>query len=172
VRRFVRRCGVPASERDDCVQQVFMEAAVKLPLFQYNGHRTGLRAWFYQLVRSRAIDQRRRRSRRRCRDLCGLGPQEPQARSASPPERLEQAWQSELLDTALRELRRRVSALTYEVFCLRALQGLAVSAVAARLGLPPAQVHFRHRRAFEKLRRLCNLLSRRRFDSPALALQA
>ena len=51
IRRFVVAQGVPHSDVDDCVQEVWSEVATRLFEFDRPADRPGLRAWLYALVR-------------------------------------------------------------------------------------------------------------------------
>ena len=63
VRRFAVARGVRGADVEDCVQDVWTEVARRLTNFQITSD-AGLRAWLFSLVRSRATDMFRRRSRR------------------------------------------------------------------------------------------------------------
>jgi RNA polymerase sigma factor (sigma-70 family) len=50
-------------------------------------------------------------------------------------ERIEEAYDMELLDAALREVECRVRPHTWQAFCLLAIEGVPAAAVASRLGM-------------------------------------
>ena len=52
IRRFVVAQGVPRSDVDDCVQDVWGEVAARLAEFNRPADRPGLRAWLFTLVRA------------------------------------------------------------------------------------------------------------------------
>ncbi len=64
IRRFVVARGIPHSDVDDCVQEVWGEIAVRLFEFDRPADRPGLRAWLYALVRSKATNVFRSKARR------------------------------------------------------------------------------------------------------------
>ena len=63
VRRFAAARGVRGTDVEDCVQDVWSEVAKRFVGFQFTTE-AGLRSWLFALVRSRATDMFRRRSRR------------------------------------------------------------------------------------------------------------
>ena len=63
IRRFAVARGVRGADVDDCVQDVWSEIAKRLVGFQITSE-AGLRSWLFALVRSRATDMFRRRTRR------------------------------------------------------------------------------------------------------------
>ncbi len=113
IRRFVVAQGVPHSDADDCVQEVWSEVAARLNGFDRPVDRPGLRAWLYALVRSKATDVFRRKSRRPVvsldqRKLAGHehGDAAPIPRSCSSSSGNRPPWKASSKSSAKKSLRR------------------------------------------------------------------
>jgi len=154
MRRFAMARGLVGADVDDCVQAVWMQIASSLGEFEHPESHAGLRSWLYTLVRSRAGDLLRRKSRRpaesldRARDA-GYEPADP---VADPGRQLEKEWEHALLETLLDELRQEISEINWRLLKMRCLEGREVPVVASELGLSSEQVWYRQRRLLKKLR--------------------
>ncbi len=153
MRRFAISRGLSGSDVDDCLQAVWLEVASSFHEFQHPVEHSGLRSWLYMLVRSKAGDLLRRKSRRPAESLEAAREKgrEPVDREADPPQALEQQWERALLETLLEELRQEVSATNWRLLQMRCLEGRDVPEVAAELGLSSEQVWYRQRRLMKKL---------------------
>ena len=67
-------------------------------------------------------------------------------------EKLESAFDLELLEAAKERVRRRVASHTWEAFRLAALEGVPVAEVAARVRLPAALVYVAKSKVRQMLR--------------------
>jgi RNA polymerase sigma factor (sigma-70 family) len=154
VRRFVHAQGVHGADADDCVQTVWMAVARQLVHFEHPQDRPGLRAWLYTIVRSKAGDLFRRRSRRRTESLDrGLDAgAEPAAPDADPSKQFDGEWERALLGTMLADLRREVPEENFRLLEMRLVEGKDVAEVAAALDLEPEQVWYRQHRLVKKLK--------------------
>lgn len=164
IRRFAVARGVRGTDVDDCVQDVWSEVAKRLSSFQITSE-AGLRAWLFALVRSRATDMFRRRSRRPVK-LLGDSIREgfePAGREPDPSARSEDAWQEAVLQTMVLKLESEVSELNFEIFRLRSLEGISVSDTAKKVGVTANQVRYRHHRAVKKLKAIAALYLGREF---------
>jgi RNA polymerase sigma-70 factor (ECF subfamily) len=163
VRRFVVAHGLRNVDADDCVQEVWMEVAERLPDFQHRDSRPGLRAWLYTVVRSKASDLLRRRGRQTAQSLEPLlgSSEEPAGDEAEPSSRLDQEWNVALVRTLMAQLRTQVSELNYRVLLLRFIKGRSVSEVAATLQITPEQVRYRQHRTLRKIRAMLGVYTGR-----------
>ena len=84
IRRFAIKQGLRSADLDDCVQDVWSTVASNLAHFEYRENRSGLRAWLYTLVRSKAVDLLRQKKTPVCQEPGAGG----QGRQRSSPERL------------------------------------------------------------------------------------
>jgi len=164
VRRFAVARGVRGADVEDCVQEVWSEIAKRFVGFQFTSE-AGLRSWLFALVRSRATDMFRRRSRR---PLALLGDSlqegfEPPGREPDPSTRYEDAWLEAVLQTMVLKLEAEVSELNFEIFRLRSLEGVSVSEAAEMVGVTPNQIRYRHHRTMKKLKAIAALYLGRDF---------
>ena len=154
IRRFVCSHGVPRSDVEDCVQEVWGEVVERLAKFERPVDRPGLRSWLYTLVRSKAADLFRKKVRQQADRI---EPSEPTARGiadsdSDPAALFEKRWESALLESVVEELRTQVSEVNYQILRMRLLEGCDVREVANQLSLTPEQVRYRHHRVMRKLR--------------------
>lgn len=153
IRRFVFARGLRGTDVDDCAQDVWLEIGKRLANFEITSE-AGLRSWLYTLVRSRATDMFRRRSRQPSA-LLGESLQmgfEPPGREADPSERSEQAWNEAVVQTMVLKLQAEVSELNFEIFRLRSLEGAGVTETAEAVGVTSDQIRYRHHRTMKKLK--------------------
>lgn len=153
LRRFVIARGVPASDVEDCLQDVWKEVATRLVDFQHPVKRPGLRAWLYTLVRSRATDIVRLKSKQ---GIVGVGDETAarlnvDSREPDPADQCDQSWDEAIVHTILEDLKAEVSELNYQVLYRRFISGQSVSEVADALGIKPEQVRYRQHRMLKKL---------------------
>ena len=153
MRRFAISRGLSGSDVDDCLQAVWLEVASKFHEFQHPVEHSGLRSWLYTLVRSKAGDLLRRKSRRAAESLDAAREtgREPIDREADPPQVMEQQWERALLETLLEELRQEITDTNWRLLQMRCLEGRDVPDVAVELGLTSEQVWYRQRRLMRKL---------------------
>jgi RNA polymerase sigma factor (sigma-70 family) len=154
IRRFVLARGLRGADVDDCLQSVWLDVAQRLIDFEHPGDRPGLRAWLYTLVRSRANDFFRSRSRGQTESLdqALTTGREPASVDASSDAEEERHWERALLETLLEDLRREVSAENIRLLEMRLQEGRNPAEVAAALNMTPQQVWYRQHRLLAKLR--------------------
>ena len=154
IRRFVIARGLPESDVDDCVQEVWSAVATKLVDFQHPQNRPGLRAWLYALVRSKAIDVWRRKARHPS-ESPGQAIELEQVPGSSEQDAVdsyERDWQAVTLAAMLSELERQLPEVNYRLLQMRVIEGRKVAEVAAKLNLTPEVVRYRQHRILRKLR--------------------
>ena len=153
IRRFAMARGLRAADLEDCVQDVWADIARRLAAFQITSE-AGLRSWLYTLVRSRATDMFRRRSR----DLSHSASDswqdghEPIGREPDPTARYDEEWDAALVQTMLLKLQSEVSELNFEIFRLRSLEGICIEETARSVGISEERVRYRHHRTMKKLK--------------------
>jgi RNA polymerase sigma factor (sigma-70 family) len=154
IRRFVGSQGVPHSDVEDCVQEVWKVVVERLGEFERPADRPGLRSWLYTLVRSKVADLFRNRVRQQANRLepSDLAAREITDADSDPAALFQKRWESALLESVVEELRAQVSEVNYRILRLRLLESCDVSEVAAELKLTPEQVRYRHHRVMRKLR--------------------
>lgn len=142
--RTLRRLGVPSSEMDDCMQQVFMVALRKLPTIA-----EGSELPFLQRTAVRKASNIRRSGRRRAESeqwgaLLVSDPPPPQDVLADQKQMLS------LLDAVLDQLPTELRT----VFVLFELQEVPMAQIANMLDVPIGTVGSRLRRAREEFEKL------------------
>lgn len=151
---FLRRCGVPDEELNDCSQDVWQEVVTKLSHFHPDTRRGQLSTWVMTLARNKAVDSFRRRSRQvseRLGDNEAIAPLDPSPDPAAQYER--QATVAQVRNV-LAELSSQVSQTSFQVLYLRWIEGRPTDEVAVALELTPDQVRFRNHRMKRKFRDL------------------
>jgi RNA polymerase sigma factor (sigma-70 family) len=160
IRRFVVAQGVPRSDVDDCVQEVWGEVATRLIKFDRPADRPGLRAWLYTIVRSKATNIFRGKARQPVDDLDptksdfghGLGDTD-----SDPALLYEKQWEQAVLESVIGQLREELSETNSRLMQMRLVDHRSVEDVAAELSLSPDQVHARQHRIMKKLRSMVAL---------------
>ena len=153
IRRFVVAQGIPRCDVDDCVQEVWTEVAGRLITFNRPADRPGLRSWLYTVVRSKATNVYRKRTRQPAtslEELIGDG-YEPGDTDADPANLYQEQWEKAVLQTVFNELRKELSPNNVRVMQMRFVEHRSVSEVARELGMSPAIVHARQHRIMKKL---------------------
>jgi RNA polymerase sigma factor (sigma-70 family) len=166
IRRYASRFGVRPQDLDDCVQNVLVRVIKKLPPFQRTGPGS-FRRWLFLLVHSETRDHSRHCSRHPTRSLSEIEgtEREPVDPRLDPTVASEQAFEVELVQVCLSQLRGEVSKTNFDVVRLRWIVGMRPREIAARLGLSEQAVRNRLHRMLGILRAKINLLSGHEFVS-------
>ena len=150
VRQVAVRSGLSAEEAEDVVQETALSVARKMPDFIYERSRCSFEGWVRHVARLRIIDQVRRRSPAGV--MAGGSPAgmleaiPDEACGAQMDAAWEEAWRSNLLQTALERLQLKVSPEHFQVFHLNVVSGVSGPEVVRTLGVSIAQVYVvRHR---------------------------
>ena len=149
--RSMRRIGVPSTDVDDCVQQVFWVAARKLTLIDEGSER----AFLFSTALRVASDARRTRTRRRevpeedNDQYCDPAP--------APDELVDQRRARVMLEEVLSAMPMDLRA----VFVLFELEEMSTNAISALLEIPGGTVASRLRRAREEFHGLVGRLKAR-----------
>jgi len=158
MRGVASQMGVREEDLEDVVQTTLVSFLESWRRGQYDRSRGRLSAFLVTILRSRVIDMRRRRNRERAHVLGNLDSDA----DVADPQALEHLWEDErrhqVLLKALEELRDTgVEARTIEAFDLYAVRGMAITEVAARLGMTPRLVY---RSKYRVSRRLRSIIAR------------
>ena len=149
-----RRSGLDDASAQDVVQTTFIYLARRMPKFQYDPERGSFKSWLRRVARSRiSVYYRRGQSREAHAPELMLENQDASVWEAIPdpgPDALDEIWQREweenLLNTAVRRIRPKVSAQQLMIFELAALGEVPLKQVARKLGVSLMQVYLaRHR---------------------------
>jgi RNA polymerase sigma-70 factor (ECF subfamily) len=140
--RWCRRWNLQDADAEDVTQDILVKLVQKLRAFAYDPSRS-FRGWLKTVAHHawRDFADSRRHAQRAAGDgrvqefMLTLEAREDLA------ERLEEAFDLELLETAKVRVRLRVAPHTWEAFRLMALEGLPVAEVAARVHMQVAMVY-------------------------------
>lgn len=167
----------PISEEDrrDCVQEVWKAIITKPRRFRHDPRRGQLSTWLRALVRNKAVDVIRRRRRNFSESLDLWMNDSLPGRELDPSAECERDQLRAAVREALEKLSTQVAPKSYEVLCLRWIEGRTVPDIAVALDLTPEQVYYRHHRVMQKFRQIVETMKGERgeFDktskSPELA---
>jgi RNA polymerase sigma factor (sigma-70 family) len=153
IRRFIIACHVPTDDLSDCQQEVWTALIVRLRDFHYAPTRGKFTSWLYTLVRSKAVDLTRRRTRHPIVDL-GYTVALLSDHTSDPGMAYERRCQQQMVQSMLTELKQAVSPRNYHVLHMRWIEERTVLEVAAALHLTPQQVRLTEHRMRSKFRNL------------------
>jgi RNA polymerase sigma-70 factor (ECF subfamily) len=137
---WCRAWGLQDADAQDVTQTVLVRLAEKMRGFTYDPSRS-FRGWLKTLAHhawSDFLEGRRRRGTGG--DTGAPGRLEAVEAPADLAQRLEEAFDRELLDVAAGRVRQRVRPRTWDAFHLTALEGLSGAEAARRLGMQVAHV--------------------------------
>lgn len=142
--RSLRRLGVPPTEMDDCMQQVFLVASRKLPSITAGSEQAFLLGTALRV----ASDARRGRERRR--EVAEDDAAQRADPTPLPDDLTDQKRLRELLDEVLLAMPMDLRS----VFVLFEIEELSTQEIAVLLGIPTGTAASRLRRAREEFERL------------------
>jgi RNA polymerase sigma-70 factor (ECF subfamily) len=150
---FARRAGLSDAEANDALQETLLTVARRADGFHYDPARGSFKGWLLQIARWRVADQFRKRlpaqpSARRPQDTARTATIARAADPAGPA--LDALWNSEwnqnLIDTALRRVKLKVSPRQYQIFDCYVVKEWPAQRVQRDLGVNLAQVYLaKHR---------------------------
>jgi RNA polymerase sigma factor (sigma-70 family) len=149
---MVRHFWPDLEQAEDIAQEAWLIILRKLPEFHWRKNPGEVRAWIAKIVHDKAVDYLRRKSR-----LPPSTPIEfsPEAQHLYQPEGNDVVgsdWRSEVVQTALDNLRAKIGELNFQIIHLHYWQGSTVPEIAAVVGLTADQVYARQKRVLQKLR--------------------
>jgi RNA polymerase sigma factor (sigma-70 family) len=148
-----RKSGLADDEAQDVVQNTFIYLARRMPRFHYDHARGSFKSWLRVVTRSRIqVFWRTQKANQRFihePSLCAAG-DEVEAQPDPSVDALDEVWQREweenLMNTALRRVRAKISSQQLLIFRLSTLGELPLPQVSKKLGVNLAQVYLaRHR---------------------------
>jgi len=146
VLRLLRLLGVPAADREDVAQEVFVRVFRHIGGFRRD---RGFDGWLYRVAVNATHDYRRRSARLRSRETAWDDASDPHPVEADDPaRRLERSDRQARLEGALRRLSERERA----VFVLCEMEGQETRVVARALGVASVTVRRHLGRARRRLR--------------------
>jgi RNA polymerase sigma-70 factor (ECF subfamily) len=154
-----RQWGLQDADADDVCQEILVEVARKMRTFTYDPSRS-FRAWLKTLAHGAWCDWLERRSRQvqGSGDTRVLHLLNTAVARDDLVQRLEQEYDSELLEAASARVRLRVGPRSWDAFRLLALEGRSGSEAASELGMQVGAVYMARSRVQkllqEEIRRL------------------
>lgn len=139
------------TDKDDCVQEVWLEIIRCLGRRTYRPHLGRFCCWFSAVARNKVIDLVRAAAHRPVFESFDLNAVACY-RVPEPKICFAQAEERAIIRDAIATLRQRISPVSFQAVQLGWLHGQSVQHVANSLGLTPAQVRYRQYRAKKKLR--------------------
>lgn len=148
-----RKAGLADAEAQDVVQNTFIYLARRMPAFHYDRARGSFKSWLRVVTRSRIhVFWRSKKAdekfiREPLPDAAGDDVEaQPDASADALDEVWQREWEENLVNTALRRVRAKVSSQQLLIFRLSTLGELPLPQVAKKLGVNLAQVYLaRHR---------------------------
>jgi RNA polymerase sigma factor (sigma-70 family) len=162
---FALKSGLTEAEAQDVVQETIISVAKDIQKFRRDRSLGTFKGWLKNLTRWRIADQLRKRTR--------LNPEEadkrlrggemmevPGVTDAGLESVWEQEWEANLLETAMRRVKRRVREEHYQMFDLYVLKQWPVRKVAQTLDVSVGQVYLAKHRISLLIRREIRALER------------
>ncbi|MEQ9411419.1 MAG: sigma-70 family RNA polymerase sigma factor [Fuerstiella sp.] len=152
VRQVVRKSGLPRGELEDAVQAAWLEIIRALPRLQWRraSERQSLYGWIQVVIRRR-MGKFRRQSERTNREVQSRVYPDQTALHTEPLDHLCRHEEQESVRDLLLQLQKRVSPKSYQIVCMRWLDGASMDVIAEQTNLTPEQVRVRHHRAKHQL---------------------
>lgn len=150
---WCRKWNLQEADAQDVTQNVLLKLAEKMRDFTYDPARS-FRAWLKTLTRHALSDfqeSRRRPGLGSGDSVVGRLLQNIEARG-DLMKHLEEEFDRELLEEAMRRVQLRVAPRTWQAFWLTAVEGLSGAEAAARIPMAVAQVFVARRRVQKMLR--------------------
>lgn len=159
------KSGLTNEEAEDVVQETVLSVAKKMDTFRYDPDVCSFKGWLMHVTRLRIIDQLRKRH---LATAPGAFQNGDNARTATlesipdPAAGLEKIWDAEwemnIMDAAMKRVKRRVKAEHYQIFYLNVVKKCSVRKVAGMVGVNVAQVYLVKHRMVNLIKKEVKLL--------------
>jgi RNA polymerase sigma-70 factor, ECF subfamily len=154
VRHWCARAGLGAEDNEDATQEVFVSASVNLPGFRRDRPGDTFRGWLRVITRNAILAHFRRHKGRPAAEGGSEALQRLQAVADQPG--VEEEDEADQLDAlhrrALELVRPAFEEKTWQAFYLSVVEGRASAAVAAELGMTPANIRQARSRVLRRLK--------------------
>ncbi len=152
LKRLIMRCGVPALECEDCIQEAWVALLKKHPSWRPDETRTIV--WLLAVAHNKAMDFRRRFQRHPCRSIDDPDsiPFEVVLRSSCG---ITEDHRHQESVSGLQDGLDRLTDINRGIFIQHVLEGLTYKQIGAAMGLAPTQVKARYYRTLSALRKTC-----------------
>jgi RNA polymerase sigma-70 factor (ECF subfamily) len=140
IRDWCLRWGARPEDADDVAQTVLLKLLAAMKTFEYDPRRS-FRAWLRTVTQNAWYDLLKSRRRESAEDPeWFLAVHDPRAALDDLRGRMEDAYDRELLDLALRRVERRVKPMNWQAFRLTAFEQRTGAEAAQQLGMTVARV--------------------------------
>jgi len=158
IRAWCLKWHLQESDADDVVQEVLVKLLAAINRFQYDPDRS-FRAWLKTVTQHALFDFVAAR-RNRPGQLEALFDQLAKSTDARTDleQRLEHAFDAEVLELAMHRVKKRVKPATWDAFQLTVVEGLTGAAAAAKLQRPVAHVFVAKNRVQKMLQEEARIL--------------
>jgi RNA polymerase sigma-70 factor (ECF subfamily) len=152
---YARKQGFQDADAVDLSQEVLQAVAGAVGRLEYDPTQGAFRGWLFTIVRRRLANWWRARKNRPLAEAAGEQRLLEEYPEPSPSEaEWEAEWQRQLFTWACDQVRRAVSATSWQAFWRTAVKGQPGKQVAADLGLSAAAVYLARRRIVTRLKEL------------------
>jgi len=161
------KAGLTHAEAQDVVQETVLGVAKSIGKFKYDPERCSFKSWLMQVTRNRIANQFEKRKRH------PLPPETANENSSTTPlaEQLpdsvnaldaiwDEEWEKNLMDAAIRKVKRRVPIEQYQMFDFYVLKKWPVSKVAKTLNVTVGHVYVAKHRISRLVRKELDLLEK------------
>jgi RNA polymerase sigma-70 factor (ECF subfamily) len=162
---YALKSGLTEAEAQDVVQETIISVAKNIQKFRRDRSLGTFKGWLKNLTRWRIADQLRKRTQLSAADedkrsTVGDIMEIPGTTDPGLESVWEQEWKANLLDTAMRRVKRRVKEEHYQMFDLYVLKQWPVRKVAQTLDVSVGQVYLAKHRISLLIRREIRALER------------
>lgn len=120
-----------------------------MPSFEYDRAKGGFKNWLRRIANNKAVDLLRKQRDDRADTQRILAVCDP---DLTPDEIWERQWEHEHLKYCVEQVRKSVSAASYDIFHMLLFEQCSVKDVCARLGRSPNQVYKAKARVLQRVR--------------------
>ena len=152
--RRAARLRIPSTDRQDCIQDVWVTILFQLPRFVYDPDKGTPAAWLRSLIRRSLVRCASHFNGHRSTQLTTLAEASIESRERDPVEAYWRSCDEGAFEKALDKVRDCSSAPCWETFYLHDIVGLRTQAIASRLGIGTRQVRKRVQLVRARLRRI------------------
>jgi RNA polymerase sigma-70 factor (ECF subfamily) len=162
---YALKSGLTEAEAQDVVQETIISVAKNIQKFRRDRSLGSFKGWLKNLTRWRIADQLRKRTQLTAADedkrpAVDEMTEIPVATDPGLESIWEQEWEANLLDTAMRRVKRHVKEEHYQMFDLYVLKQWPVRKVAQTLDVSVGQVYLAKHRVSLLIRREIRALER------------
>jgi RNA polymerase sigma-70 factor (ECF subfamily) len=151
---FARHAGLSADAAEDVLQDVLLAFFRVSPKFEYDPAKGRFRGY----LKRATMNVIRRRHRRAAPQALAHDPEDADAEDPHLALRWEEAWEAQLVERALEEVRSHVDPRTWEAFDLYVRRDMPVGEVSRRVGLAINSVHQAKSRVLRSAREVADRL--------------